>query len=365
MQAPHRERVRLFWPLHIGGWTAFGVAMALSRLEQYPLEYMVATKTVLAASGLVASLPLRSLYRRWISPNDSSLARMIGVTASASYAMAILWTVFYNVADARMATAMLGRGVTIDNLFELTTGSVYHAFAMLAWSVLYVGIQRHLALEDAQWRSLRAESLASAARLQALRYQLQPHFLFNTLNALSTLIVEKRTADASRMTSRLGDYLRYTLAHGEADEVPLEDEIDLARQYVEIERVRFGDRLAVEFAIAPGTTRASVPTLILQPLIENAIQHGIAPIASGGTLRIESARVGSRLRLVVADDGAGVGTSANAELVLVGIGLGNTRQRLAVLYGDDYDLQIIAGDNGSGTLVTIEVPYRTTMDGAR
>jgi two-component system LytT family sensor kinase len=330
--------------------------MALSRVTRYPIDYMIATKVVLAASGLVASLGLRELYRRTLPSTSDSLSRLIWIPAVASYAMAILWTMFYNLADAQIATAMLDRPVTIDNLFELTSGSVYHAFALLAWSVLYVGIQRHLALAEAQLRSVRAESQANAARLQALRYQLQPHFLFNTLNALSTLIVDGRAADASRMTSRLGDYLRYTLARGDVDEVALEDEVDLARQYLEIESVRFGERLVVRFDVAPDTVRAAVPTLILQPLIENAVQHGIATRAAGGTVTVAGVREGTRLRLDVVDDGAG-----NVKVDPArgnGIGLGNTRERLSALYGDDQSLRISHDGGSAGTRVTIHLPFR-------
>jgi two-component system LytT family sensor kinase len=356
MPTTTRERARLFWPLHLGGWAAFGVAMALSRVSRYPLDYMVATKTVLAGLGVIASLGLRALYRRRLGPTES-LGRIIVVTAVASYAIALVWTAAYNLIDARIATAMLDRPVTINSLFELTAGSVYHAFALLAWSMLYIGIQRHLALEESQLRGARAESLASSARLQALRYQLQPHFLFNTLNALSTLIVEGRTDDASRMTSRLGDYFRYTLARGDRNEVPLEDELDLARQYLEIERVRFGDRLTVDFAIGAGADRAFVPTLILQPLIENAIRHAIALKSEPGIVRVEAMRSDNRLRLAVVDDGPGRGAVRPAGGA--GIGLGNTRERLAALYGEDWALDIASDAEGRGTRVSIDLPFRS------
>ena len=356
MQAPSsRSSASLFWPLQLGGWLAFGVAMALSRVGRYPLDYMVATKAVLAGLGLLTSLGLRAFYRRAL-PTDAAPVRTVVVTAAASYAAAMVWTVAYNVLDHHVQVATMGRAPGLNSFLAFFGGSVYHSFALLAWSVLYVAIRRHLAFEAERARHLRADALAQRARLQALRYQLQPHFLFNALNALSTLIVEERTAEASRMVSRLADFLRFTLAGSDADEVPLEEELEFARRYLEIERVRFGERLAVRFDVPAAVMGARVPNLLLQPLVENAIRHGLATQA-GGSILVEARRADGILRLAVVNDGGnGASHTTSGNGPANGIGLANTRERLTHLYGDRHRLELRHA--GAGARVEIELPYR-------
>jgi len=348
---------RLFWALHLGGWAAFGLGMALSRVGRYPIDYMIATKTVLAISGAVFSLPLRTLYRRFLG-EEASLSRTVLTTALASFALSLVWTAFYNLADAPIATAMLGRRITIENASQLFAASYYHTFAMLAWSVFYVGIKRQRALQVARERALRAEALAHQARLQALRFQIQPHFLFNTLNALSTLIVEQCSVEASQMLSRLSDFLRHTLEGPETEEVALRDELEFARRYLDIEQVRFGDRLRVEVDVAPELLGARVPTMLLQPLLENAVRHGIAPSMQGGVVRVAAAREKDVLRLSVTNDvDAGVDASVPGSNGANGVGLGNTRARLQQLYAGQHRLDAGHTDRG-GYRVDIALPFR-------
>lgn len=344
---------RLFWTLHLSGWAAFGVGMALSRVGRYPIDYMIATKAVLAISGALLALALRALYKRVLT-EDASLARTVLTTSIASFMLSLVWSAIYNLADAPIATAMLGRRITIENASQLFAASFYHTFAMLAWSVFYVGIKRQRALQVARERMLRAEALAHQARLQALRFQIQPHFLFNTLNALSTLIVEQRSAEASQMLSRLSDFLRHTLSGGgpETEEVALRDELEFARRYLDIEQVRFGDRLRVDVDVAPAVEGARVPTMLLQPLLENAVRHGIAPSMQGGVIRVAATRDGELLRLsIVNDAAAGAGNGSN------GVGLGNTRARLEQLYPGKHTLD--AGHAAQGRYrVDIALPFR-------
>ena len=335
----------LFWPLQIGGWLAFGIAMALSRVGRYPIDYMVATKLALTAIGFVLSLGLRQLYRSLLR-RDLSLAQMLGLTVVASYAVSLPWTAAYNLVDARIFEALTGRHVAIDSVGKLFSGSVYHAFALLAWSVFYFAIKHYE-------RSVRAESLAHQARLQALRYQLNPHFLFNTLNAISTLVVDKRNAEAGKMIARLSDFLRMTLERPDVEEVPLAEEIEFVRRYLEIEQVRFGDRLAVKIDVDDDAWSARVPTLLLQPLVENAIRHSVAPREHGGRVTIEARAIGGRLHLTVADDGPGLDGKGNGNGT--GIGLANTRERLEQLYGDAHRFDLV---NGHGLRAQLELPLR-------
>jgi two-component system, LytTR family, sensor kinase len=341
----------LFWPLQIGGWLAFGIAMALSRVGRYPIDYMVATKLALTAIGFVLSLGLRQLYRRLLR-RDLSLVQMLGLTVVASYAMSLPWTAAYNLADARIYEALTGRQVAIDSVGKLFSGSVYHAFAMLAWSVFYFAIKHYE-------RSVRAESLAHQARLQALRYQLNPHFLFNTLNAISTLVVDRRNAEAGKMIARLSDFLRMTLDRPDVEEVPLADEIEFVRRYLEIEQVRFGDRLAVTIDVDDGAWSARVPALVLQPLVENAIRHAVAPREQGGRITIAARARDGRLELSVMDDGPGLNGNGNG----TGIGLANTRERLQQLYGDAHRFELVKACpartvGGNGLRAQIELPLR-------
>jgi two-component system, LytTR family, sensor kinase len=187
--------------------------------------------------------------------------------------------------------------------------------------------------------------------LQALRYQLNPHFLFNTLNAISTLVVDKRNAEAGKMISRLSDFLRLTLDRPDVEEVPLSDEIEFARRYLEIEQVRFGDRLSVNIDVDDDAWTARVPALVLQPLVENAIRHAVAPREAGGRIEIGARVAGRAVQVWVADDGPGLNANGNG----TGIGLANTRERLQQLYGSAHRFQLV---NGCGLRAELEIPLR-------
>jgi two-component system, LytTR family, sensor kinase len=192
------------------------------------------------------------------------------------------------------------------------------------------------------------------ARLDVLKAQLHPHFLFNTLNTISSL-VHHDAAAADRMIARLSGLLRRTLDEAGTSEVPLRDELAFLESYLEIEQARFEDRLTVCWAVDPAALDARVPHLILQPLVENAIRHGIAPRAAPGVLRIAAERVNGSLRLEVRDDGVGLGASPRA--AGRGVGLRNTRARLAELYGEDHRLDLREARAG-GTVLTMVIPFR-------
>jgi two-component system, LytTR family, sensor kinase len=342
-----------FWLLQVAGWTTYAVAMALSRFGIFPIRYMVVSKGVLAILGFLCSLLLWQSYRRLLRSNPS-IVRIVIASVVLSYITAALWTALDNVTNLPIAAALLGRETSIDSVFQLFVGSVYNAFTLLAWSLLYFGIKYYEALRVERERSLRAEALAQRAQLEALRYQLHPHFLFNSLNAVSTLIVERRNEEASRMVSRLSDFLRLTLTGAGADEAPLSDEMEFVRRYLEIEQVRFGDRLVVTYDVADDAWSVPVPHLVLQPLIENAIQHGIAQREDGGHLTIRARRTYERLTLEVLNDAPlNHGTTSSER---ERIGLANTRQRLRHLYGDGARLEVSGGPDSARAV--IELPVR-------
>jgi hypothetical protein len=209
-------------------------------------------------------------------------------------------------------------------------------------------------LQTRQLHESRLEARLVEARLQALQRQLQPHFLFNTLHAVAGLV--RRDADAAEaMIVRLGDLLRVVFRADLQQEVPLARELTLTSQYIEIQRVRFGESLRIAIDVPPEARAVPVPVLLLQPLVENAIKHGFAGRPEGGTIRISGRRAGDRLELRVADDGRGVGLEAVRELN-EGVGLSNTRARLEHLYRDRYAMHFDA-QPGHGFSIALQLPW--------
>ncbi|MGH9944732.1 MAG: sensor histidine kinase [Pyrinomonadaceae bacterium] len=206
-------------------------------------------------------------------------------------------------------------------------------------------------------RSSQLETQLAQSQLQALKMQLHPHFLFNTLHSISALV--HHDADtADRMISRLGDFLRLTLDNSGSQEVSLQRELEFLKCYLEIERIRFRDRLTTEFRIEPQALDSAVPNLILQPIVENAIRHGIAPRAAPGRVEISAERQNGSLRLRVRDNGPGLSVNPTAQQTSKeGLGLRNTRARLARLYGDAHRFEL-SNDPEGGLIVTLEIPFR-------
>lgn len=203
---------------------------------------------------------------------------------------------------------------------------------------------------EREMRATQLEARLAVAQLDALRTQLHPHFLFNTLHAISALVGDAQTSAANRAISRLSDLLRMTLDSANTHEIPLRRELEFIACYLELQQLRFEERLTVDLEFAPNTLDLLVPAMILQPIVENAIRHGISPRVSGGTLRIGSAAQDSTLVLTVQDDGPGLPKGAPE-----GVGLRNTRARLQQLYGARHSLSL--DSNGSaGLRVTVKIP---------
>lgn len=233
-------------------------------------------------------------------------------------------------------------------------------FVLLAFTAMSMMVGYYVSLQEEGRRALAATALARDAELRALRYQLHPHFLFNTLNAISTLVVEQRTDDATRMIARLGDFLRATLEGSGAHEVTLAEELALTEHYLDIEKARLGDRLTVTVRVGPDALSAAIPHLLLQPLVENAIRHGIAPRREGGRLEIAAERTQERLQLRLRNDGVAQ-NSARAPSGESAIGLNNVRERLQRLYEDDHHFALDIADDGNCEVV-IDLPCRPLSD---
>ena len=223
-------------------------------------------------------------------------------------------------------------------------------WAAAAGGVALIEARRRARVAAIERERLRAE--AAEQRLVALTGQLQPHFLFNTLQGISTLIHRDPDA-ADEMLTKLSDLLRDVLRDRDRTRVPLGDEIRYARTYLEIARIRFTQRLSFDIDVPDELSRASVPLFILQPLIENALKHGVGAVIRGGHIGIAARRHGQRLRIEVDDDGPGFGKTPPTERV----GLGNTRERLRAAFADDHHLSLDAREGG-GAVVRIDIPYR-------
>jgi two-component system LytT family sensor kinase len=209
---------------------------------------------------------------------------------------------------------------------------------------------------EGQLRTLQLEAQLSQAQLQALKMQLHPHFLFNTLHSISALLTKDVEA-ARKMITRLGDFLRMTLENSGSQEVTLQQEMEFLSCYLEIERIRFQNRLVTRMDVDSATLQAQVPNLILQPIVENAIRHGIAPRSTPGLIEIVAKQVSSKLRIQIRDNGPGLSdhrTSVN--LFKKGLGLANTETRLERLYGADHLFDLSNNPDG-GLIVTLEIPF--------
>jgi sensor histidine kinase YesM len=237
-----------------------------------------------------------------------------------------------------------------------------HANVFYYWVILAVGQLLDYArrFRARELRAARLEARLAEARLQVLKMQLHPHFLFNTLHAISALI-HQDVEVADRMIARLGDLLRATLDNADTHEVSLREELDFIQPYLEIEQARLGPRLEVRFQIEPDTLDAQVPNLLLQPLVENAIRHGVTPRAETGRVEIRARRSEGLLHVEIRDDGPGLVANLD-EVFQKGLGLANTRARLRQLYGADHGLEL---HNRQGLLVAVTLPYHEAGDGRR
>ena len=327
-----RNRNLLFWALHTLGWSAYLITQYLGALlYEKPTSYI---KVVFAAAagGFVLSAPLRYLYR-WLWKQPPAV--IVPSVLLASWITALCWRVIINSSYMHWVEDRMSD----EPWYGIFVGTLSSTYLLLCWSGLYFGIKYYETLQAQRESVLRASALAQEAQVKMLRYQLNPHFLFNTLNAISTLILDGQGKIANQAVGRLSDFLRYTLDQDPMKKVTLRHELDALNLYLGIEQLRFGDRLRLEFDIDERVTAALVPSLILQPLVENALKYAVAPREEGGRLRIEAREVDGRLRLVVQDDGPGlpVGVELGAGR---GVGFRNTRERLAVLYGDQQQIAV-------------------------
>ena len=349
---------RAFWRLQAAGWSGAMLLRAASGLANgQPASYLVLV-LISTITGLSLTLILSVIYRQLI--NRRPLITW-GVTAL----VLPLATALYAFVDTWVNSLYMGTGSGFAQRYI----SVFYfdATLMLAWSALYYMINFFLQIEEQNDQLLQLENQATQAQLAMLRYQLNPHFLFNTLNSISTLVLLKQTEPANAMLSRLSSFLRYTLVNEPTGRVTVAQEVDTLKLYLEIERMRFEERLRTRFQIEPDTEAALLPSLLLQPLVENAIKYAVSPQELGAEITIAAQLVGPNLRITVSDTGPGLqsgGTNNRltgvtfdgGEQVSTGVGLANIRDRLAQAYGADHRFETMEPPEG-GFAVLIEIPF--------
>jgi LytS/YehU family sensor histidine kinase len=342
------DKNRAFWILQSIGWTGYFFLRTISGFANSMGWMLLVHTLLLTATGYSLTLLMGSLFRRLIR-------------------MKPIWTLVFSLAAVVIASAIFSAIETWSYATFLkpdarpvgfVLGALVLDFSLLAaWTALYYGINYFLLLEDQIRLRERLENQASSAQLAMLRYQLNPHFLFNTLNSISTLVLLKQTERANAMLARLSSFLRYTLVNEPTAKVTLAQEVETLKLYLEIEKMRFEDRLRPHFRIEPETIGARLPSLLLQPLIENAIKYAVTPSENGADIWLTAMREGQAVRIEVTDSGDGAGAEFAAS-PSTGVGLANIRDRLSQAYGAAHRFETRQNERG-GFSVIIEIPYET------
>jgi signal transduction histidine kinase len=344
------------------GWLAIVALLAAQRAGYWgsigrTIEWsIVAIEATVGLSWglLLPAIVLVSL--RWpLGRRPGAGSIHVGLFAAAMVAEALIYvTVDGTLLHAIRWSPAAGLGF-VDRVRNAMTG---HYVSSIQFFGVIVGVTQayvwHRLFEDRRLRAARLEAELARSQLQVLRSELHPHFLFNALHAISTLM-HRDVAAAETMLARLGDLLRTSLANGAAHEVSLAEELEFLERYLDIERIRLGERLAVTVDAAPDTLEGCVPRLLLQPLVENALTHGIAPRRGAGAVVVRARRRGGTLRIVVADDGLGAAAESREA---PGIGLANTRRRLEGLYGRKHRFRAAPAPSG-GFRVSLQIPFHT------
>jgi signal transduction histidine kinase len=353
---------RTKWSLFLGIWTSFGLFFSTqsyfhAQMYERPMTWRHALLSNLPDWYIWAafSLLIGWLFRHF-PLEKGRLAVSLAVHIPAS--LVVAW-VSLALAVSALFVFVIAPGDDHFQWWPVMRRNIamsYHWWVLVYWAILgaYQGFEYHRKFREREKRAVQLEGQLVQAQLQALKMQLHPHFLFNTLNSISALL-HQDPGLADRMIARLGDFLRLTLDNSGSQEVTLQRELEFLKCYLEIERVRFQDRLTVSYDVAPETLDAMVPNLVWQPIVENAIRHAIAPRAGSGRIEVRAQRIGSKLQLQVKDDGPGL-SSKQGSNGSKGVGLANTRERLRQLYGDEQRFEL-GGGSDPGLVVTLEIPF--------
>jgi two-component system, LytTR family, sensor kinase len=361
MPRPAERPATPIWLLISAAWVGPAILGALDTYVQSRLGGGPAaswrTLTWTAGDWLIYGMLTPVVFRlaRRFPLRPPVLRRNIAIHVIASLVLCAVWAGAGVVLRRLLIPGPEGEITTRATLSWLSTTLPFGVLVYFAVIVAERAAHYFVESQSRQMHAARLSAQLAEARLSALRMQLHPHFLFNSLNALAVLVRDQDTAAASRMLELLSDVLHEVLHADQTTETTLETEIAFLHRYLEIERIRFSDRLRPIFDIEPSVSQAAVPTFVLQPLVENALRHGIAKRTDAGTLRIQARRDHDDLVLVVEDDGpgpSGAGLPAGP-----GVGLANTRARLHALHGPLAAVDLRPGAAG-GAIATLRFPYR-------
>ena len=353
----------LFWLLQVLGWGAYFIVTSLTLTLFYnELSFTyLAYNAFRSAIGIILTWPLRLICAHfWSAP----IIRRNVVVMLAAILLSIGWTLlsiyaYEQTTGLYIASADYG-------------GWIYSSiFIFISWVALYHGVKYYTLLQNEKRMVLKmeadkqhqrfkrseAENQAKMAKLKFLSYQLNPHFLFNTLNSIYSLIESDTPDDAKNMVSQLSGFLRSSLKHGDDFLIPLQEEIETLVRYLDIEKTRFGDRLKLQLDVDDAVLETVIPLFILQPLVENSIKHAISQTLDQGVIRVSAHHDGDYLHLVVEDSGRETVRVDHRRSGRAGIGLKNTQERLSVIYDDDYQFKTTDSDLG-GYRVDIKLPLQ-------
>jgi signal transduction histidine kinase len=357
----YRDRNTQFLFLQIVGWFSLSLISFFSLTLWYNQQSFayIAHTLLQSVLGVAVSWPLRSVFHYlW---NKPLFARLL-LTVVSVLVCSLIWS-------ALRIGAFLWMTAETDVWADFGGWLFGSIMIFLCWAAFYHGIKYYQLLQseheallnfaaenkEEQLKRSRAETIAQEAQLKMLRYQLNPHFLFNTLNAISALVVGRNAVNANTMIMQLSSFLRYSLENDPIKRVTLEQEVRALKLYLDIEKTRFADRLEVAFDVDVGAHDVKIPSLLLQPLVENAIKYAIAPAEKGGKISIFAKLDGEHLIIEVTDTGAGLDSGNSTMSSGPGIGLKNTVDRLSAFYGDSYIFELRSPDSG-GMTIYIRLP---------
>ena len=344
------DKNRAFWNLQSLGWAGAFLLRGSSTIANGQSLSSLVPVLISTVTGYSVTLLIAVIFRFLLKQRPI-------VTWGVSIVTVVLAAGFVAFIDAWVFSTQ-NQGSDTAGL-QLFLGAFYLSMTLLgAWSALYYAINFYLTVEEQADQLVRLEVQASSAQLAMLRYQLNPHFLFNTLNSISTLVLLKETDRANQMLSRLSSFLRYTLINEPTAQVTIEQEVETLKLYLEIEKMRFEDRLRPVFHIDPAVASARLPSLLLQPLVENAIKYAVTPREEGAEITVTAQPAGENVQIIVSDTGPGLNEGPVRpnipETTGTGVGLANIRDRLIQAFGErqSFDTRSTPG----GFSVIIEMP---------
>ncbi len=350
----------------LGGWALsnslagglVGVAVAIFSEEPGAFARFVPMGIIFAnAIGFAAGLSARFILPRYGTLPKGVRFPLAVITLLAGGAFGTALVIFFNPVMVFYQGRLVLFLIIVSSVVAVIVGLIVYNYERLRDQIE----ASYRAIAETRVREERLRELAARSELKALKAQINPHFLFNALNSISALISIDPDA-AHRTLERLAGIFRGTLLASEKESVPFGKELELVDAYLDVERARFGDRLVVEQSIADGAREVAVPPLILQPVVENAVRHGISPQIEGGRIRIDADVADGSLRIVVEDDGTGVDANEQDDMLARGYGLRNVRDRLSTRFGDGEWFRF-ESEQGRGTKVTIVIPLEKGQPG--